>query len=52
MLFDAVAILPSAEGATQLAMMPPARGCVADAFALYKFIAFVADAEPRSRKPA
>ncbi|WP_198370383.1 catalase [Roseomonas rosulenta] len=38
-LFDAVAILPSAEGATLLALMPATRDFVADAFAHCKFIA-------------
>ncbi len=38
-LFDAVAILPSAEGAGKLAAMPPARDFVADAVAHCKFVA-------------
>ena len=40
-LFDAVAILPSAEGSALLAQMPAAREFVADAFAHCKFIAHV-----------
>ncbi len=38
-LFDAVAILPSAEGAALLAALPATRDFVADAFAHCKFIA-------------
>ena len=45
-LFDAVAILPSAEGAARLAMRPAARDFVADAFAHQKFIAYVESALP------
>jgi catalase len=37
-LFDAVAVLPSAEGADRLAADPRARGFVADAYAHAKFI--------------
>ena len=40
-LFDAVAILPSKEGASMLATMPPARDFVADAVAHKKFLGFV-----------
>ncbi|GGJ44746.1 catalase [Neoroseomonas lacus] len=40
-LFDAVAILPSAEGAALLAPMPAARDFLADAFTHCKFIAHV-----------
>lgn len=43
-LFDAVALLPSADGAEQLAMFPAARDFVADAFAHRKFIAHSEDA--------
>ncbi len=43
-LFDAVAILPSADGAKQLAGMPPARDFVADAVAHCKFVAHNEDA--------
>jgi catalase len=45
-LFDAVAILPSAEGAARLAMRPAARDFVADAFAHQKFVAYVESALP------
>jgi catalase len=38
-VFDAVAVLPSAEGAAMLARMPAARDFVTDAFAHYKFVA-------------
>ena len=38
-VFDAVAVLPSAEGAMMLARMPAARDFVSDAFAHYKFVA-------------
>lgn len=44
-LFDAVAILPSVEGAAELAMLPGARDFVADAFAHCKFIAHVEAAD-------
>ncbi len=40
-LFDAVAILPSKEGAALLAMLPAARDFIADATAHRKFIAYV-----------
>ena len=45
-LYDAVALLPSAEGAAALLKMPPARDFLADAFAHCKFIGHVDDAEP------
>ena len=45
-LFDAVAILPSAPGAAMLARHPAARDFVADAFAHFKFIGYTAAAEP------
>ncbi len=38
-VFDAVAVLPSAEGAAMLAKMPAAKDFVTDAFAHYKFVA-------------
>jgi catalase len=38
-VFDAVAVLPSAEGSAMLAKMPPAKDFVSDAFAHYKFVA-------------
>jgi catalase len=40
-LYDAVALLPSEEGAKVLATEPPARDFVADAFAHMKFIGYV-----------
>ena len=49
-LFDAVAILPSAEGAARLATLPAARDFVADAFAHRKFIAYVEAALPLLEK--
>jgi catalase len=45
-LFDAVAILASEDGAKALLALPPARDFVADAYAHYKFIGFTAAAEP------
>ena len=45
-LFDAVAVLVSAEGAALLAKDAAAKDFVADAFAHCKFIAISADAEP------
>ncbi|NNJ24088.1 Catalase C [Planctomycetes bacterium LzC2] len=45
-LYDAVALLPSADGAVELKTMPPARDFVADAFAHKKFIAHVKAATP------
>ncbi|RVT43947.1 hypothetical protein ENE74_05055 [Sphingobium algorifonticola] len=44
-LFDAVAVLPSAEGAALLAVDAPAKDFVCDAFAHCKFIGVGADAE-------
>ena len=44
-LFDAVAILPSADGVKTLAMLPAARDFVADAVAHRKFIGYSATAE-------
>ena len=49
-LFDAVAILPSEEGAARLVMLPSARDYVADAVAHRKFIAHVASAAPLFEK--
>ena len=49
-LFDAVAILPSKEGATLLTTLPAARDFVADATAHRKFIAYGADAAPLLEK--
>ena len=43
-LFDAVAILPSREGASRLATLPAARDYVSDAVAHHKFIAYVESA--------
>jgi catalase len=45
-LFDAVALLPSTDGAALLAKNPAARDFVADAYAHMKFIAYVDAAEP------
>ena len=45
-LYDAVALLPSMDGAVALKSMPPARDFVADAFAHHKFIAFTKAADP------
>ncbi len=45
-LFDAIALLTSPEGATALAMRPAARDFVADAFSHQKFIAHVDSATP------
>jgi catalase len=49
-LFDAVALLPSADGATMLANEATARDFVADAFAHLKFIGYVEEATPLLRK--
>jgi len=49
-LFDAVAILPSKDGATLLAGLPAARDFVADAVAHRKFLGYVADAAPLFEK--
>jgi catalase len=45
-LYDAVALLPSQDGARVLAQQAPARDFVADAFAHAKFIGYVAAASP------
>lgn len=45
-LFDAVAVVTTEEGASELAAMPPARDFVADADAHGKFVAHVATASP------
>jgi catalase len=45
-LFDAVAVLASKDGATALANRPSARDFVSDAYAHYKFIGFTPDAVP------
>ncbi len=39
-VYDAVAVIPSEDGVADLAMMPPARDFVSDAFAHYKFVAY------------
>ena len=49
-LFDAVAILPSKEGAALLTTLPSARDFVADAFAHRKFIAYATAAVPLLEK--
>jgi catalase len=49
-LYDAVAILPSAEGAQLLTKNPAARDFVADAFAHCKFIAWLKAAKPLFEK--
>ena len=49
-LFDAVAVLPSKEGAALLATLPAARDFVADAAAHRKFIAYAAAATPLLEK--
>jgi catalase len=49
-LFDAVALLPSAEGVMLLANEPTARDFVADAFAHLKFIAFGPHTRPLLKK--
>ncbi|WP_406698644.1 catalase [Singulisphaera sp. Ch08] len=49
-LFDAVAILPSKEGAALLTTLPAARDFVADATAHRKFIAYAASASPLLEK--
>ncbi|WP_405283053.1 catalase [Gaopeijia maritima] len=45
-LFDAVAIVTTEEGAAALASMPAARGFLSDALAHFKFIGWVEEAEP------
>ena len=49
-LFDAVAILPSAEGVKLLTTLPAARDFVADATAHRKFLAYAASAMPLFEK--
>ncbi len=49
-LFDAVAILPSKEGATLLTTLPSARDFVADATAHRKFIAYASASTPLLEK--
>lgn len=49
-LYDAVAILATEDGAKDLAKMPPARDFAADAFAHCKFIAYTAGAQPLLEK--
>lgn len=49
-LFDAVAILPSADGGERLALDPAARDFAANAFAHAKFIAYTAEATPLFEK--
>ncbi len=49
-LFDAVAVLPSGDGAAGLLTMPPARDFIADAIAHQKFIAYVDAAAPLLEK--
>ncbi len=49
-LFDAVVLLPSADGAQMLAREASARDFVADAFAHLKFIGYGAAAEPLLKK--
>ena len=51
-LFDAVAILPSSDGASILATQPAARDFIADAVAHKKFIAYVESAAPLLEKAA
>ena len=46
MLYDAVALLPSADGVESLMQEPTARDFVADAFAHCKFIGYVEAALP------
>ncbi|HEX6522707.1 MAG TPA: catalase [Streptosporangiaceae bacterium] len=45
-LYDAVVVLTSKDGATELAAMPAARDFVTDAYAHCKFIGFTGDARP------
>ncbi|GAA3960607.1 catalase [Allohahella marinimesophila] len=49
-LFDAVCLLLTAEGAEQLRAMPPARDFVADAFAHMKFIGYTKASAPLLKK--
>ena len=46
MLYDAVILLPSAEGTPKLVSSPAARDFVTDAYAHCKFIGYVSDAVP------
>ena len=46
MLYDAIAVLVSKEGAEMLAKEPAARDFVADAFAHSKFVAYSEEAHP------
>jgi len=50
LLYDAVVILASKDGASQLAKLPPARDFVADAFAHCKFIGFTEEVQPLLEK--
>lgn len=45
-LYDAVVLLPSREGASKLAREPAARDFITDAYAHYKFIGYTGDAAP------
>jgi catalase len=45
-LYDAVALLTSAEGAEMLAADAPTKDFISDAFAHCKFVAYAADAQP------
>src|SRR5690606_37284124 len=49
-LFDAVCLLLTPEGAEQLRAMPPARDFVADAFAHMKFIGYTRASTPLLKK--
>ncbi|MGV3650621.1 MAG: catalase HPII, partial [Devosia sp.] len=49
-LFDAVALVLSEEGADKLLRVPPARDFAADAYAHYKFIGFTEAALPLMQK--
>ncbi len=49
-LYDAVALLPSEDGASKLAKEGPARDFIADAFAHMKFIGYVEAATPLFKK--
>jgi catalase len=49
-LYDAVALLLSEEGAKELAKMPPARDFLADAYAHQKFIGYMEAAKPLFEK--
>jgi len=44
-LYDAVAVIVSADGAAELALQPPAKDFVADAHAHGKFVAYTSEAE-------